>query len=424
MPSNQNDTKFIIRKSRKISGTIPVKGAKNHALKVLAAAVLTDKDVKITNVPQIEDIQRKIELLELIGVKVKKEKDTLVLNAKNIKTTVLEPEKSSTIRTSIILAAALLSRFGKVSFYHPGGCILGKRPVDIFLLGFEKLGAKLSYKNKFIQVTAPRGRLVGGEFFFRRISVTATEALIIAAVLAKGKTILKNAALEPEIVALAKFLNGCGAKIRGAGTPTIQIEGVKKINGGLTRIIPDRIETATFVILGALHRAKLRISNCNPDHVEPLLERLIAAGANFRIGKNYIECLPYKGLEGTNVITHEYPGFATDIQPPFTVLMTQAKGQSLIHDPIFEGRLFFTDNLVQMGANIIMCDPHRIVVQGPTQLVGKKLASPDIRAGIALVLAGSIAHGETEIDNIYQIDRGYEKIDERLRKIGVNIIRI
>lgn len=420
----KSNGKFLIKQSRKISGKIEVKGAKNHALKVLAAAVLTEEDVEISNIPNIEDIKRKEELLEQIGVEIIHKKDKVVINAKHIKTTKLDPDKSSTIRTSIVLAAALLSRFGKVSFYHPGGCVLGKRPIDIFLEGFQKLGAKLSYKNETITFTTRKGRLTGGEFFFRRLSVTGTEALIIAATLASGKTVLKNAAQEPEIIALAEFLNSCGAKIKGAGTPTILIEGVKKINGGKCEIIPDRIEMGTFLILGVLHKAKLRITKCNPQLVEALLERLEKAGAKFRIGKDYIECLPYKKFTGTDIITHEYPGFATDLQPPYTVLMTQAGGISLVHDPVFEGRLFFTDSLVQMGANIIICDPHRIVVQGPTKLSGKKLASPDIRAGIALVLAGSVAEGETVIDNIYQIDRGYEEIDKRLRKIGVNIKRV
>jgi len=219
-------------------------------------------------------------------------------------------------------------------------------------------------------------------------------------------------------------LNTCGAKIKGAGTPTIEVKGVKKMGGGSCEIIPDRIETGTFLILGVLHKANLRINKCNPQLVEALLERLEKAGAQFKIGKDYIECLPYEKLSSTDIITHEYPGFATDLQPPYTVLMTQASGISLVHDPVFEGRLFFTDSLVQMGANIIICDPHRIVVQGPTKLTGKKLASPDIRAGIALVLAGSIAEGETIIDNVYQIDRGYEDIDERLRSVGVNIRRV
>jgi len=421
---HKNNGKFIIRSAKKIGGEIAVKGAKNHALKVLSAAVLTEEKVRISNLPQIEDIKRKIELLELLGVKVNRRRDQIVLDAKNVKTTKLDPEKSSTIRTSTVLAAALLSRFGKVSFYHPGGCVLGKRPIDIFLEGFQRLGAKLSYKDETITLATKGGRLLGGEFFFRRLSVTGTEALIIAATLAKGVTVLKNAALEPEIVALADFLNTCGAKIEGAGTPTIRIKGVRKLSGGRCEIIPDRIEMGTFIILGVMHKAKLRITKCDPQLVEALLERLKKAGAKFKIGKDYIECLPYRSLSGTDIITHEYPGFATDIQPPYTVLMTQAKGISLIHDPVFEGRLFFTDSLVQMGANIIVCDPHRIVVQGPTKLTGKKLASPDIRAGIALVLAGSVAEGETVIDNIYQIDRGYEEIDKRLRKIGMNITRV
>jgi len=302
--------------------------------------------------------------------------------------------------------------------------VLGKRPVDIFLQGFQALGAKLTQSGEVINVTVTGKRLAGGEFFFPRISVTGTEALIIAAVLAKGKTVLRNCALEPEISALARFLNSCGAKIKGAGTPTITIQGVNKIKDGRCTIIPDRIEAGTFLVLGVLHHAKLLITKCNPGHLESLITTLEKAGAKFKIGASSIECLPYGKLRSTSIITHEYPGFATDIQPPFTVLATQAQGQSLIHDPIFPGRLFFTDSLVQMGANIIMCDPHRIVVQGPTKLAGKKLASPDIRAGIALVLAGSIAEGETVIDNIYQIDRGYEEIDKRLREIGVNIKRI
>ncbi len=415
---------FVIQKSNRVGGEIAVKGAKNHALKMLAAAVLTEEEVEIFNVPRIEDIKRKEELLEMIGVKITRRKKSVVVNAKDIKTTKLDSEKSSTIRTSIVLAGALLGRFGRVSFYHPGGCVLGKRPVDIFLLGFQKLGAKLTYKNDFINITTKNDRLTGGEFFFRRISVTGTETLILASVLAQGVTILKNVAQEPEIVALVNFLNSCGAQIQGAGTPVITVRGVKKLHGGKCQIIPDRIEMGTFAILGALHKAKLKITNCDPSLIEALIERLEKAGAKFKIGKNYLECLPFKKLLATDVITHEYPGFATDYQPPYSVLMTQAEGQSLVHDPIFEGRLFFADNLVQMGAQIIMCDPHRIVIQGPTQLNGKKLASPDIRAGIALVLAGSIAEGETVIDNIYQIDRGYEKIDERLQKIGVKIKRI
>ncbi len=416
--------KFLIKKSSRVGGEIAVKGAKNHALKVLAASVLTEEKIIINNIPQIEDIKRKEELLSLLGVELHREKDTLKINARHIKTTALDPEKSKTIRTSILLAGALLSRFGQVSFYHPGGCVLGKRPVDLFLEGFEKMGAKISLGGKDTIKMTCKGRLPGGEFFFPRISVTATEALMIAGVLAKGKTVLRNSALEPEIVALAEFLNQCGAKIEGAGTPEITIEGVKKIRGGTTEIIPDRIEAATFLILGALHKAKIKVTKCDPKTIEALTTVLLKSGVKLDIGKNYVTCLPYKKLSGSNIITHEYPGFATDIQPPYTVLATQAEGLSLIHDPIFDGRLFFTDALSQMGAKIIMCDPHRVVINGPTSLVGKRLASPDIRAGMALVLAGSIAEGETLIDNIYQIERGYAQIDARLQSIGVDIKKI
>jgi len=415
--------KFVVKKSSNVGGTISVKGAKNHALKMLAAAALSKEEWKITNLPGIEDIKRKIELLKTLGVKVNESEESVTLNAKDINSTSLDPKVSSTIRTSIVLAASMLSRFGEVSFSHPGGCILGKRPVDIFLKGFQKLGAELSFESDIIKLKAPGGKLKGNTFFFPRISVTGTEAMILASVLAKGMTILKNAALEPEISAMADFLNSCGAKIKGAGTSTITIEGVESIGGGECKIIPDRIEMATFIILGALHKKKIEVTNCNPSHAEALWTILESAGVKLEIGKDKITCLPYDKLEGVNALTHEYPGFATDSQPPYTVLATQAEGVSLIHEPVFEGRLFFTDSLTQMGARIIMCDPHRIVVQGPTPLTGKKLASPDIRAGIALVLAGSIAEGETVIDNVYQIDRGYEKIDARLKKIGVDIQR-
>lgn len=420
----EKNWKFLIRKSSRVGGEISVKGAKNHALKVLAASVLTEKKIIIKNIPSIEDIKRKEELLAQLGVKIERNGDNLTVEAKKIETLRLDPEKSKTIRTSILLAGALLGRFGRAEFYHPGGCVLGKRPVDLFLEGFQKLGAEVKVGKKDTIEISSKGRLPGGEFFFPRISVTATEAMIIAAVLAKGKTVLKNCALEPEIVALADFLNRCGAKIEGAGSPTVVIRGVSKLNGGQCAIIPDRIEAGTFLILGALHKAKLNVTHCDLGTLEALIVTLKKAGVELEIKKNSITCLPYKKLTATNIITHEYPGFATDIQPPYTVLATQAEGPSLIHDPIFDGRLFFTDALSQMGAKIIMCDPHRVVVNGPTKLNGKRLASPDIRAGMALVLAGSIAEGETLIDNIYQIERGYAEIDARLRSVGVDIQKV
>ena len=248
---------------------------------------------------------------------------------------------------------------------------------------------------------------------------------MMTACLAKGETILKNCAMEPEITALADFLNSIGAKIEGAGTTIIKINGVDKLRGGEYKIIPDRIDAGTFAILAAASNSgEVLIKNCNPEHLEALWSLFDKIGVNYFLGKNSVKIMPVKKLSACDVATHEYPGFVTDLQSPYTVLMTQACGSSLIHETIYDRRLIFTDILTQMGANITMCDPHRVVVTGPTKLYGRKLVSPDLRAGAALIIAALIANGKTEIDNIYQIDRGYERLDERLRLLGADIKRI
>jgi UDP-N-acetylglucosamine 1-carboxyvinyltransferase len=315
----------------------------------------------------------------------------------------------------------MLARFGKVKMYHPGGCFIGRRPIDIFLDGFRAFGADIKMSEDEFEISAKE--LYGANIFFPKVTVTGTEAMMMTAVLAKGKTILQNCAMEPEIPVLAEYLNKCGAKINGAGTSVIEIEGVDKISGDEFVVIPDRIEAGTFLIMGLLTQSEIKIENCVPEHLGALIPVLKEAGANLEIGKDYIITKPSK-IRAVSVMTHEYPGFATDAQPPYTLLMTQAQGQCIVHEAIFEGRLFFTDQLVTMGANIIMCDPHRVVVQGPTPLSGKKLTSPDLRAGITMVLAGMVADGQTTIENIYQIDRGYEKIEERLQKLGADIKRV
>jgi len=269
-----------------------------------------------------------------------------------------------------------------------------------------------------------RGRLEGTKIFFPKISVTGTETLAMAAVLAKGTTVIGNAAMEPEVSYLCECLVQMGAKIKGIGTSTLTIEGVKELKGGTFETMPDRIETGTFVMMGIMNNADLVIKDCNPSHLEALWENLKETGANVEIGKDSVRTIPVKKrIRGISIQTHEYPGFATDLQPIYTLLMTQASGVSLIHDSIFEGRLFFTDILNRMGADIIMCDPHRVVVSGPTNFSGKHIESPDIRAGIALILAATIAKGKSVIDNAEIIDRGYENIEGRLQKIGVDIRR-
>ena len=413
---------FEITGGKKLNGEIEGKGAKNAALKAVAAALLSSEKWIIKNLPQIEDINRILEMAEDLGAKIKRGNNKVEIQAKSIKKTRLSEKLAGKLRASIILAGPVLARMGKVSMPYPGGCVIGKRPIDLFLAGFQKMGAKVKWQDDHFSLSARK--LKGAKIFFPKISVTGTEAMMITAVLAEGETILENAAMEPEIPALAEFLNRCGAKIFGAGTPTIRIKGVKGIRGGQMKLIPDRIETGTFVILAALCGGKIKIRNCNPDHIRAFLVNIQKAGVRIEEKKNELVVWGAEKINPVNVTTHEYPGFATDLQPPFTLLVTQARGTSQIHDPIFEGRLLFTDILNSMGANIVLNDPHRAAIHGPTRLRGRKIASPDLRAGITLLLAGLIAKGKTVVENIYQIDRGYEKIEERLQKLGADIKRI
>ena len=416
--------KFIITGGQPLKGEIKVSGAKNSALKILPAALLTEEPVTIANLPEIEDVRRSIELLTGLGAQVNLiSPSSCVIEAKNIKKFELNPELAKKFRASIMFVAPLLARFGEVKFPHPGGCIIGagERPIDLFLEGFSALGAEIKINGGFYHLKARQ--LKGAEYFFTTISVTGTEAMIMAAALAKGKTTLKNCAMEPEIATLSEHLNACGAKIKGAGTPTVCVEGVNKLSGGKFTVMPDRIETGTFAILAAAARAPLTITKCLPAQIESLLAIFKKIGIAYQAGSDWLKVLPAKKIKSYNIKTHEYPGFPTDLQAAFTVLMTQASGVSMIHETIYDRRLIYADMLTQMGANIIMCDSHRLVVNGPSRLHGKRLTSPDLRAGIAMIIAALIARGETEIDNAYQIDRGYENICERLNKLGADIKR-
>lgn len=415
---------FIINGQHPLSGEIKVGGAKNAALKIIPAAILSEEPLIISNLPNIEDSKLSLEVFSSLGGEVKNNGETVTLQLSTISQQSLDPHLANKFRASIMFVGPLLARTGEVTFPHPGGCVIGAgtRPIDLFLEGYKCLGAEVTETNNGYHIKAQR--LQGNTYFFTKISVTGTEGLMMTAVLAEGTTILKNCASEPEIVELANHLNDCGAKISGAGTSTIIIEGVKKIHGGNFEIMPDRIETGTFAILAAAARSPLTITHCRPDHIEILLTIFRQMGIGFTQGKDWLSINSFpKELPAYSIKTHEYPGFPTDLQSPFTVLMTQAHGSSLIHETIYDRRLLFTDMLTQMGANITMCDPHRVVVQGPTQLHGKSLTSPDLRAGISMMIAGIIAQGTTKIDNIYQIERGYQNIEKRLQAIGVDIKR-
>jgi UDP-N-acetylglucosamine 1-carboxyvinyltransferase len=413
--------------AQKLHGTIKVTGAKNAALKAIAGTILFRDVVTLTNIPQINDVEKMFELLADMGAEVSSTKGgNYIVNIPRGFSTDLSPEIAKHMRASVVVTGPVLARFGKVSFPHPGGCVIGARPLDLFVSGFEKMGATVTIQGDRYIVEAKKG-LHGAEFFLKNQSVTVTETFMMAAVLAKGTTTIKNAALEPEISDLAEFLNKCGAKISGAGTPTIIIKGGKLLSGKIHsyKTMPDRIEAGSFLVLGALAARELRITNCNPLHLESPIEILRSAGVSIETKKNEIIVRGAKALTAVDIKTHEYPGFPTDLQAPMTVLLTQAEGESKVFETIFEGRLNYAEALTGMGASISMMDPHRALIRGRSELHGRKLQSPDLRAGLAFVIAAIVAKGESVIHNVdTTIDRGYERVDERLRGIGVEIERI
>ncbi len=417
-----------------LKGEISVNTAKNAVLKAMIASVLFEDEMTLIDVPDIEDVHATAEILEDLWISVKTDKEegniryTFKINGGA--STSLNEDMSKKIRASIVLTGPILARFGEVNFPHPGGDVIGARPIDIFLSAFEKFGAEIIYKNGDYKLKAKGGKLKGADIFFEKITHTGTETMMMTAVLAEGKTVLKNCAMEPEIKDLASFLNNCGAHISGAGTSTIEIEGGDPLraNGKEHKVISDRLEAGSFLIFGALCADELIINNCNPFHLESLIELLRKSGVSIdtevdkiilRNGSNKLN----KDLKAVDIKTHEYPGFATDLQAPMVVYATQVSGETIVHETIFEGRLNYTDDLVRMGADIVMWDSHRAQVKGPVQLTGRALGSPDIRAGLAYVIAASVAKGNSLINNVYHIDRGYERIEERLKKIGLDITR-
>ncbi|MBD3238799.1 MAG: UDP-N-acetylglucosamine 1-carboxyvinyltransferase [Candidatus Moranbacteria bacterium] len=416
--------RFIINGGQIQSGEIQVQGAKNFALKALAATLLTDQSCQIDKLPEIYDVRVLLDLLKKLGKKISYHKQNCVIDQEKSDLVKIDKDLAHKVRASVVFAGPILAKYGQVILPHPGGDVIGRRPIDFFTKGFEKMGAQAKSEQGDFVIQAPAG-LKAAEIFFPKISVTATEALALAAVLAKGTTILKNCSIEPEVTQLLNHLVKMGAQIQGIGTSTLSIKGVSKLKGVKFTMMPDRLEAGTFIMMALMNKINLKVKNCQPEHLEAVLEYLTRAGAKFKIGSNSVEVLRLKKpLQATGIQTHEYPGFATDLQPIYTLLMTQAQGLAMIHEPIFEGRLFFTDALNRMGADIIMCDPHRVLVAGPSQLRPKNIESPDIRAGMTLLLAAILAQGQSVIENAQIIDRGYEKIEQRLQAIGVDIHRV
>lgn len=419
--------KFRICGGKAIKGRVAISGAKNSALPCMAAAILTAETVILHNIPYVRDIITQRRLLEDIGATVlTPELRTHKISAAHVELFEAPYELVKTMRASVLALGPLLARFGKARVSLPGGCAIGTRPIDLHLAGFEKLGAEVMLESGDVVARAPRnGRLIGAEIHFDTSSVTGTENLMMAATLANGVTTIHNAAREPEVRDLAELLNKMGARVRGAGTPTIKIEGVESLGGAEHTIIPDRIETGTFITAAAITKGELEIKDCNPEHCNRVIGKLREVGVEVEeVNQSTLNVRgDRQGLKAADLITEPYPQFPTDMQAQYMALMTQAEGRSVISETIFENRFMHASELQRMGARI-QIGHDQATVDGPTRLTGARVQASDLRASASLVLAGLVAEGETVIDRVYHIDRGYERIETKLRAVGADIERV
>jgi UDP-N-acetylglucosamine 1-carboxyvinyltransferase len=415
--------KFVIRGGTPLQGEIAVSGAKNSALPALAACLLTEEPVILHRIPNVRDIVTMEKLLANTGAEVETDGDVTRVQARAIVAPEAPYELVKTMRASSLVLGPLVARAGRARVSLPGGCAIGARPINLHLAGLEHLGASIRQEHGYVEAEAPGG-LRGACYTFDRISVTGTEDLLMAAVLAEGETVIENAAREPEVTDLAELLTKMGAEIDGAGGSTIRVRGVRRLHGAEHTIIPDRIEAGTFLIAGAITGGDLLVTRCAPEHLTVLVSKLRQAGATVEeAGPDALRVCAPGPLRSVDVTTEEYPGFATDLQAQYMALMTRAQGISLITETIFENRFMHALELMRMGANIRL-EGRQAIVAGPAQLTGAAVIASDLRASASLVLAALVAAGETVIDRVYHIDRGYEKIEEKLQRVGARIRRI
>ena len=401
-----------------LSGTIRISGAKNATVALIPAAILTDEEATICNIPEITDTDALCDILDELNVNVKRASESIIINPKNMQNIEIKEEFSKKLRASYYFMGALLGKYKKAVMYFPGGCSIGARPIDLHLKGFEALGATVkSDKNKYI---VEAKELHGANIYLDIASVGATINIMLAAVKAKGKTIIDNAAKEPEIVNVATFLNNMGAKITGAGTSTIKIEGVDYLHQCFHEVIPDRIEAGTYIIIGALCGNPLKIDNIIPEHLDSLLSKLEEMGVDLEIGQDYVLVSNQNNKKATSIKTAVYPGFPTDLQQPFAVLQTQCNGKSKATETIWENRFMHIPYLRDLGADIVVKNQTATII-GPTPLIGTSVVATDLRAGAAMVAAALIATGKTTITNVEHILRGYENIVEKLTNVGAKI---
>ncbi len=407
-----------IEGNRELSGTIRISGAKNATVALIPAAILTDEEATICNVPEITDTDALCDILNELNVDVKRASESIIINPKNMINIEIAEKFSKKLRASYYYMGALLGKYKKAVMYFPGGCSIGARPIDLHLKGFEALGATVkNEKNKYI---VEAQELHGANIYLDIASVGATINIMLAAVKAKGTTVIDNAAKEPEIVNVATFLNNMGARISGAGTSTIKIEGVETLHKCFHEVIPDRIEAGTYIIIGALCGKNLKIDNIIPDHVDSLLSKLEEIGTELEVGTDYVIISKSDTYKSTTIKTLVYPGFPTDLQQPFTVLLTQCNGKSKVTETIWENRFMHIPYLNDLGADITVKNQTATII-GPTKLTGTSVVATDLRAGAAMVAAGLLAEGTTTITNVEHILRGYEQIVEKLTSVGAKI---
>ena len=418
--------KFLVRGGIPLKGKIEIGGAKNSALPCLAASLLTAETVTLHNVPYVKDLITQRRLLEDLGATVlTPELRTHKITAGNIEIFEAPYELVKTMRASVLALGPLLGRFGQAKVSLPGGCAIGTRPIDLHLKAFEQLGATVSLESGDVVARAPKGRLVGSTINFEKVTVTGTENVMMAAVLAKGKTVINTAAEEPEIEDLAELLNKMGARVKGAGTSTIEIDGVESLGRAEHTIIPDRIETGTFIVAAAITNGELEIKSCRPEHLTAVIEKLRETGVEIEeLNQStlLVKSAP-SGIKARDVTTQPHPLFPTDMQAQYMALMTQAEGVSHVTETIFENRFMHASELIRMGADISI-NGHTATVRGKTKLMGAPIIASDLRASASLVLAALCAEGETTIERVYHIDRGYETIVRKLRSVGADIERV
>jgi UDP-N-acetylglucosamine 1-carboxyvinyltransferase len=419
--------KFLIKGGKALRGTVAISGAKNSALPVMAAALLTSEKVTLHNIPKVRDLITMSKLLAFMDARVSVTElpaSDYVIEAPNLNHTEAPYELVKTMRASILTLGPLMARVGVARVSLPGGCAIGARPVDLHLKALEQMGAEIGTSHGYIEARAPKGRLKGAHIVFEKITVTGTENILMAAALADGETVMENAAREPEVTDLVVLLRRMGAQISGDGTSTLRIRGVGKLHGTEHTVIPDRIEAGTFLVAGAITGGDLTITQCAPEHLGAVIAKMEQAGVPIEIvNATTLRVRGAKKFVGSDMTTEEYPGFATDMQAQYMALATQAEGTSVITETIFENRYLHASEMIRMGANISV-DGRRAVVHGPAQLSGTTVQASDLRASAGLVLAGLVASGETIIDRVYHIDRGYEGIVEKLRGVGADIERV